>query len=131
MQVLITRLTKAFLNLDRTSSTNVDCLLTKVAGQELAMLATDNVHNCLVMLKEPEFINKLKHMILIHDEKYIYVAATLLCRMCQHALAKLTESDLKELCETLHEVSPATSCYICNQYLWWIMVFVVLIYSLC
>ncbi|KAF2924225.1 hypothetical protein DAI22_07g254200 [Oryza sativa Japonica Group] len=104
MQVLITRLTKAFLNLDRTSSTNVDCLLTKVAGQELAMLATDNVHNCLVMLKEPEFINKLKHMILIHDEKYIYVAATLLCRMCQHALAKLTESDLKELCETLHEV---------------------------
>ncbi|EEC82584.1 hypothetical protein OsI_27137 [Oryza sativa Indica Group] len=89
---------------DRTSSTNVDCLLTKVAGQALAMLATDNVHNCLVMLKEPEFINKLKHMILIHDEKYIYVAATLLCRMCQHALAKLTESDLKELCETLHEV---------------------------
>lgn len=37
MQVLITRLMKAFLNSDRTSSTNVDCLLTKVAGQALAM----------------------------------------------------------------------------------------------
>ncbi|XP_052162979.1 uncharacterized protein LOC127780063 [Oryza glaberrima] len=104
MQVLITRLMKAFLNSDRTSSTNVDCLLTKVAGQALAMLATDNVHNCLVMLKEPDFINKLKRMIQIHDEKYIYVAATLLCCMCQHAQAKLTESDLKELSQTLREV---------------------------
>uniref|UniRef100_A0A0E0ANL7 Uncharacterized protein n=1 Tax=Oryza glumipatula TaxID=40148 RepID=A0A0E0ANL7_9ORYZ len=104
MQVLITRLMKAFLNLDRTSSTNVDCLLPKVAGQALAMLAMDNVHNCLVMLNEPEFTNKLKNMILIHDEKYTYAAASLLCSMCQHAQAKLTESDLKELCHTLREV---------------------------
>ncbi|EEE67719.1 hypothetical protein OsJ_25397 [Oryza sativa Japonica Group] len=43
MQVLITRLMKTFLNLDRTSSTNVDCLLPKVAEQALAMLAMDNV----------------------------------------------------------------------------------------
>jgi hypothetical protein len=31
--------------------------------------------------------------------------------MCQHAQAKLTESDLKELSQTLREVSPGTSCY--------------------
>ena len=70
----------------------------------------DNVHNCLVMMKEPELINKLKNMILIPDEKYIYVAASLLRSMCQHAQAKLTESDLKELSHTLREVSLATSC---------------------
>uniref|UniRef100_A0A0D9X2A6 Saposin B-type domain-containing protein n=1 Tax=Leersia perrieri TaxID=77586 RepID=A0A0D9X2A6_9ORYZ len=104
MHVLITRLIKVFLNLDRTSSTNVDCLLPQVAGQALAMLAIDNVHNCLVMLKEPWFTNKLKNMILINDEKYTYVAASLLCSMCQNARAKLTESDLKELCHTLREV---------------------------
>ncbi|KAF0906410.1 hypothetical protein E2562_011408 [Oryza meyeriana var. granulata] len=104
MQLLITRLMKSFLNLDRTSSTKVDCLLPKVAGQALAMLATDNVHSCLVMLKEPEFINKLKNMILINDEKYTYVATSLVRSMCQHARAKLTESDLKELSHTLPEV---------------------------
>ncbi|XP_015646076.1 uncharacterized protein [Oryza sativa Japonica Group] len=104
MQVLITRLMKAFIKSDGTSSTNVDCFLPKVAGQALAMLAMDNVHNCLVMMKEPELINKLKNMILIPDEKYIYVAASLLRSMCQHAQAKLTESDLKELSHTLQEV---------------------------
>ncbi|KAF0906418.1 hypothetical protein E2562_011416 [Oryza meyeriana var. granulata] len=104
MHVLITRMMKTFLNLDRTSSTNVGCLLSKVAGQALAILATDNVHNCLVMLKEPEFINKLKNMILIHDEMNIYVAVSLLRSMCQHARVKLTGSDLKELSHTLREV---------------------------
>uniref|UniRef100_A0A0E0QC27 BLE2 protein n=1 Tax=Oryza rufipogon TaxID=4529 RepID=A0A0E0QC27_ORYRU len=104
MQVLITRLIKAFLNLDRTSNTKVDCLLPKVVGQALAMLATDNVHNCLIMLKEAMFINKLKNMILIHDENYIYVAASLLSSLCQHARDKLTESDLKDLSHILREV---------------------------
>uniref|UniRef100_A0A0E0AL17 BLE2 protein n=1 Tax=Oryza glumipatula TaxID=40148 RepID=A0A0E0AL17_9ORYZ len=104
LKVLITRLMKAFLNLRRTSNTNVDFLLPKVAGQALAMLAMDNVHNCLVMLKEPEFITKLKNMILNQDEKYIYVAPSLLRSMCQHAQAKLTELDLKELSHTLREV---------------------------
>uniref|UniRef100_A0A0E0ECR4 BLE2 protein n=1 Tax=Oryza meridionalis TaxID=40149 RepID=A0A0E0ECR4_9ORYZ len=104
LKVLITRLMKAFLNLHRTSNTNVDFLLPKVAGQALAMLAMDNVHNCLVMLKEPEFITKLKNMILNQDEKYIYVAPSLLRSMCQHARAKLTELDLKELSHALREV---------------------------
>uniref|UniRef100_A0A0E0LLV1 BLE2 protein n=1 Tax=Oryza punctata TaxID=4537 RepID=A0A0E0LLV1_ORYPU len=104
MKVLITRLMKAFLDLHRTSNTNVDFLLSKVAGQALAMLAMDNVHNCLVMLKEPEFITKLKNMILIQDEKFIYVASSLLRSMCQYAQAKLTELDLKELSHTLRAV---------------------------
>ncbi|KAF0907322.1 hypothetical protein E2562_015823 [Oryza meyeriana var. granulata] len=104
MQVLITRLMKAFLNSNGPSSTNVDCLLPKVAGQALAMLALENVHNCFLMLKEPEFINKLKNMILIRDDKYIFVAASLMRNLCLHAQPELTESDLKELSHTLREV---------------------------
>uniref|UniRef100_A0A0D9X2B5 BLE2 protein n=1 Tax=Leersia perrieri TaxID=77586 RepID=A0A0D9X2B5_9ORYZ len=103
-QVLITRLIKAFLSSSGPSSSNVDCLLPKVAGQALAMLAAENVHNCLVMLKEPQFINELKNMILVHDHKCIYVAASLLRNLCLHAQPQLTESDLKELSQTLREV---------------------------
>uniref|UniRef100_A0A0E0LP71 BLE2 protein n=1 Tax=Oryza punctata TaxID=4537 RepID=A0A0E0LP71_ORYPU len=105
MQVLITRLMKAFLNCDGPSSTNADCLLPKVAGQALAMIASENVHNCLVMLKEPEFINKLRNMILIHDDnKYICVAASLLRNLCMHAQPELKESHLKGLSHTLPAV---------------------------
>ncbi|EEC84089.1 hypothetical protein OsI_30397 [Oryza sativa Indica Group] len=107
MQVLITRLMKAFLNCNGPSSTNADCLLPKVAGQALAMLASENVDNCLVMSKEPEFINKLRNMILIHDDnKYIYVAASLLRNLCMHAQPELMESDLKGLSHILPAVSP-------------------------
>ncbi|KAF2924237.1 uncharacterized protein [Oryza sativa Japonica Group] len=104
MQMLITMLMKAFLDSSRSFSSNVDCLLPKVAGQALVMLSSENPHNCFVMLKEPDFINKLKNMILIHDDKYIYVAVSLLRNMCLHAQPELTESDLKELSHTLGEV---------------------------
>ncbi|EEC82587.1 hypothetical protein OsI_27141 [Oryza sativa Indica Group] len=106
MQVLITRLMKASLNSDGPSSTDGDCLLPKVAGQALAMLASENVHNCLVMLKEPEFINKLKNMILIHDEKCIYVAASLLRNLYLHAQAQpdLTESNQNDLSDAFQKV---------------------------
>uniref|UniRef100_A0A0E0ANN0 BLE2 protein n=1 Tax=Oryza glumipatula TaxID=40148 RepID=A0A0E0ANN0_9ORYZ len=105
IQVLITRLMKAFLNCNGPSSTNADCLLPKVAGQALAMLASENVDNCLVMSKEPEFINKLRNMILIHDDnKYIYVAASLLRNLCMHAQPELMESDLKGLSHILPAV---------------------------
>uniref|UniRef100_A0A0D3GUD4 BLE2 protein n=1 Tax=Oryza barthii TaxID=65489 RepID=A0A0D3GUD4_9ORYZ len=102
MQVLITRLMKASLNSDGPSSTDGDCLLPKVVGQALAMLASENVHNCLVMLKEPEFINKLKNMILIHDGKCIYVAASLLRNLYLHAQAQpdLTESNQNDLSDS-------------------------------
>uniref|UniRef100_J3MNL6 Armadillo repeat-containing domain-containing protein n=1 Tax=Oryza brachyantha TaxID=4533 RepID=J3MNL6_ORYBR len=104
MQVLITRLIKAFRNSDRTSSTDVDCLMPKVAGQALAMLALENVHSCLVMLKEPEFINELKKMIVNPDDKYIYGAASLLCNLCAHAQPEQMESDLKELPRILQKL---------------------------
>ncbi|EEC66714.1 hypothetical protein OsI_33048 [Oryza sativa Indica Group] len=104
MQMLITMLMKAFLDSSRSFSSNVDCLLPKVAGQALVMLSSENPHNCFVMLKEPDFINKLKNMILIHDDKYIYVAVSLLRNMCLHAQPELTESDLKKLSHTLGEV---------------------------
>ena len=81
-------------------SSDVDCLLPKVAGQALVMLSSENPHNCFVM-------------ILIHDDKYIYVAASLLHNMCLHVQHELTESDLKELSHTLREVSPANT-YKCN-----------------
>jgi hypothetical protein len=109
IQLIITMLMQIFLNAEVSQSTNIDPLLRKVAGQALAMLATESVQNCLIMLREPEFIKKLKHMILIHDEKYIYVAASLMCNMCLHAHSELRESDLKELSQTLREVSPAKS----------------------
>jgi hypothetical protein len=109
IQLIITMLMQIFLNAEVSQSTNIDPLLRKIAGQALAMLATESVQNCLIMLREPEFIKKLKHMILIHDDKYIYVAASLMCNICLHAHSELRESDLKELSQTLREVSPAKS----------------------
>ncbi|EEE67717.1 hypothetical protein OsJ_25393 [Oryza sativa Japonica Group] len=73
------------------SISDVDCLLPKVDGQALVMLSSENPHNCFIM-------------ILIHDDKYIYVAASLLHNMCLHVQHELTESDLKELSHTLREV---------------------------
>uniref|UniRef100_A0A0D3GUD2 BLE2 protein n=1 Tax=Oryza barthii TaxID=65489 RepID=A0A0D3GUD2_9ORYZ len=104
MQMLITTLIKAFLDFKGLFSSDVDCLLPKVAGQALVMLSSENSHNCFVMLKEPDFIHKLKNMILIHGDKYIYVAASLLRNMCLYAQLELTESDQKELSHTLREV---------------------------
>ncbi|KAI4967467.1 hypothetical protein ZWY2020_025855, partial [Hordeum vulgare] len=76
VQLIITRLVQAFLSAEGTTSTNADHLLRKVAGQALAMLIIESAYNCLVILKEPEFAKELK--IMIHDKKYIYVAASLL-----------------------------------------------------
>ncbi|KAF2924241.1 hypothetical protein DAI22_07g255500 [Oryza sativa Japonica Group] len=108
MKMLITGLMKAFLDSNGSFSSDVDCLLPKIARQALVMLSSENPHNCFVMLKEPDFIHKLKNMILIHDDKYIYVAASLLRNMCLHAQYELTESDLKELSHTLQEVLERT-----------------------
>ncbi|XBI89679.1 hypothetical protein VPH35_027453 [Triticum aestivum] len=83
---------------------NADHLSRKVAGQALAMLTTESAQNCLIVLQEPDFIKKLKHMILIHDGKYIYVAASLLRNLCLHSRHELREPDLKELSHILREV---------------------------
>lgn len=106
IQLIITRLKQTFLNAENPMIANADHLSLKVAGQALAMLTTERVQNCLIVLKEPEFVKKLKHMILIHDDKYIYVAASLLCNLCLHSRHELTESDLKELSHILREVNP-------------------------
>ncbi|XP_044452838.1 uncharacterized protein [Triticum aestivum] len=103
IQLIIIRLTQTFINGEGTMSTNADHLSRKVTGQALAMLTTESVQNCLIVLKEPEFIKKLKPMISIHG-KYIYVAASLLRNLCLHAQPELRESDLKELSHTLREV---------------------------
>ncbi|KAI5008475.1 hypothetical protein ZWY2020_009523 [Hordeum vulgare] len=103
-KLIITRLVQAFLNAEGITSTDASYLLRKVSGQALAMLTIESVQNCLVILKEPEFMKKLKTMILIHDKKYIYVVATLMRNLCLHARSELRESDLKELSYTLREV---------------------------
>ncbi|KAM3383760.1 hypothetical protein ACQJBY_008432 [Aegilops geniculata] len=104
IQLIITRLKQTFLNEENPMIANADHLSRKVAGQALAMLTTESVQNCLIVLQEPDFIKKLKHMILIHDGKYIYVAASLLCNLCLHSRHELRESDLKELSHILREV---------------------------
>ncbi|XP_048550649.1 uncharacterized protein LOC125530297 [Triticum urartu] len=101
-RTIITKLMQAFLYSEGTISTNDDHLSRKVAGQALAMLTIQSAQNCLVILKEPWFMKELK--ILIHDKRYIYVAASLLRNLCLHAKSELRESDLKELSHTLREV---------------------------
>jgi hypothetical protein len=114
IQLIITMLMHVFLNAEGSPSTNADRLLRKVAGQALAMLTTESVQNCLVILREPEFIKKLKTMILINDDRYIYVAASLMRNLCLHARSKLRESDLKEISHTLREVGPDNSSNKCT-----------------
>ncbi|VAH27250.1 unnamed protein product [Triticum turgidum subsp. durum] len=114
IQLIISRLMQIFLNGEGTMSTNADHLSRKVTGQALAMLTTESVQNCLIVLKEPEFIKKLKPMMLIHGDKYIYVAASLLRNLCLHAQPELREPDLKELSHTLREVSPVNTSSDCT-----------------
>ncbi|KAF7007173.1 hypothetical protein CFC21_022131 [Triticum aestivum] len=104
IQLIITRLKQTFLNEENPMIANADHLSRKVAGQALAMLTTESAQNCLIVLQEPDFIKKLKHMILIHDGKYIYVAASLLRNLCLHSRHELREPDLKELSHILREV---------------------------
>ncbi|KAM3371458.1 hypothetical protein ACQJBY_018713 [Aegilops geniculata] len=101
-QMIITKLMQTFLSAEGTMSANSDHLSRKVAGQALAMLTVQSVQNCLVILKEPEFMKELK--ILIHDKRYIYVAASMLRNLCLHSETELRDSDLKELSHTLREV---------------------------
>uniref|UniRef100_A0A0E0EFD4 Uncharacterized protein n=1 Tax=Oryza meridionalis TaxID=40149 RepID=A0A0E0EFD4_9ORYZ len=79
---VLQRLTSIEGEIGITLSSDVDCLLPKVDGQALVMLSSENPHNCFVM-------------ILIHDDKYIYVAASLLHNMCLHVQHELTESDCR------------------------------------
>ncbi|CAN6278277.1 unnamed protein product [Urochloa humidicola] len=104
IQVIITRLMQEFLSLGRPLGTHADHMLRKVAGQALAMLAIDSVHNCSVILSEMghAFIKELTTM--IHDDRYRCVAASLLQNMCLHARHELNESDLQAISYSVREV---------------------------
>lgn len=104
IRVIIGRLMHAFLSQDTPSSTDLDHLMRKVAGQALAVLAMESPNNCLVMLAEPGYVFIKELTIMIHSEKCMYVAASLLWNMCMHAQSELGNSDLKELSHILREV---------------------------
>uniref|UniRef100_A0A0D3GUE6 BLE2 protein n=1 Tax=Oryza barthii TaxID=65489 RepID=A0A0D3GUE6_9ORYZ len=103
-RVIISRLIQAFLAQHPPSNTNSDRSLQITAGQALAMLAMESINNCSAMLKEPgySFIRELTAM--IQDDRYKYVAASLLQNLCLHAQSKLSSSDLTELSHSLRKV---------------------------
>uniref|UniRef100_A0A0E0I502 BLE2 protein n=1 Tax=Oryza nivara TaxID=4536 RepID=A0A0E0I502_ORYNI len=76
----------------------------EIAGQALAMLAMESVNNCSTMLKEAgnAFIRELT--VMIQDDKYKYVSASLLQNLCLHAQSKFSSSDLTELSGSLRQV---------------------------
>nr|XP_025882586.1 uncharacterized protein LOC112939578 [Oryza sativa Japonica Group] len=68
------------------------------------MLAMESVNNCSTMLKEAgnAFIRELT--VMIQDDKYKYVSASLLQNLCLHAQSKFSSSDLTELSGSLRQV---------------------------
>jgi hypothetical protein len=107
IRVIISRLMHAFLNHCSPSSTDSDHLLAMTAGQALAVLAMENANNCLHMLAEPNYVLIKELRMMIHGDRYRYVASSLLQNMCLHARPVLGNSDLKEISYILQEVSPA------------------------
>ncbi|KAF8668838.1 hypothetical protein HU200_052039 [Digitaria exilis] len=105
VQVIITRLMRAFLTPDGPSSTDGDRFLRKVAGQALAMLAMGNVDNCRAMLREDtgySIVKELRSMIQV--ARYRCVAASLLRSVCMLARPELKEEDLEALSRSSQEV---------------------------
>ncbi|XP_062198186.1 uncharacterized protein LOC133900915 [Phragmites australis] len=76
IQVIITRLMRAFLTPDGPFSTDADRLLRKVAGQALAMLAIDSVNNCLAMLRETGYVLVKELTSMVHVEEYVPARST-------------------------------------------------------
>lgn len=105
IRMILSRLIQAFLAQHPPSNTYSDRSLQITAGQALAMLAMESVNNCSAMLKEPgySFIRELTAM--IRDDRYKYVAASILQNLCLHAQSKLSSSDLTELSHSLQKVS--------------------------
>ncbi|KAJ1292236.1 hypothetical protein BS78_02G376600 [Paspalum vaginatum] len=113
VQRIITRLMQAFLTPDLSSSTDGDRLLSKVAGQALAMLAMGNADHCKAMLRETgySFIAKLAEMIIRFDS-HRCVAASLLRSMCMHARQELKEAGL--VAATFHLADGAGKDTLCR-----------------
>ncbi|KAF7007187.1 hypothetical protein CFC21_022147 [Triticum aestivum] len=101
--VIISRLMDAFLSQSALSRTDSAQLLQMTSGQALAVLAMESANNCLIMLAEPHsFIKELT--VMIHGDRYRYVASSLLQNMCVHVRPELGNSDLKEISYILREV---------------------------
>ncbi|XP_037482127.1 uncharacterized protein LOC119360705 [Triticum dicoccoides] len=101
--VIISRLMDAFLSQSALSRTDSAQLLQMTSGQALAVLAMESANNCLIMLAEPHsFIKELT--VMIHGDRYRYVASSLLQNMCVHVRPELGSSDLKEISYILREV---------------------------
>ncbi|VAH43084.1 unnamed protein product [Triticum turgidum subsp. durum] len=102
--VIISRLMDAFLSQGTPSSADSDHLLRMISGQALAVLAMESANNCLIMLAEPGYMFIKELTLMIHSDKYRYVASSLLRNMCVHARSELRNSDLKEISYILREV---------------------------
>ncbi|CAM0907102.1 unnamed protein product [Alopecurus aequalis] len=104
IRVIISRLMHEFLSRSEPSSTNSDQFLRMIAGQALAVLAIESANNCLAMLAEPGYAFIEELTVMIHVDRYRYVASSLLRNMCMHARAEFGNSDLKEVSYILREV---------------------------
>uniref|UniRef100_A0ACD5YXP5 Uncharacterized protein n=1 Tax=Avena sativa TaxID=4498 RepID=A0ACD5YXP5_AVESA len=104
IRVIIRGLMRAFLSQSAPSSTDSDQLLRLIAGQALAVLAIESSNNCLAMLAEPEYAFIKELTVMIHSDRYRYIASSLLRNMCLHARAEFGNSDLKEVSYILREV---------------------------
>ncbi|XP_044318337.1 uncharacterized protein [Triticum aestivum] len=102
--MIISRLMDAFLSESARSSTDSDQLLRMIAGQALALLAMESVNNCLLMLAEPGYVFIKELTVMIHGDKYRYIASSLLRSMFAHARPELGNSDLDEVSYILREV---------------------------
>uniref|UniRef100_A0A0D9X2B4 BLE2 protein n=1 Tax=Leersia perrieri TaxID=77586 RepID=A0A0D9X2B4_9ORYZ len=104
IRVIISRLIYAFLAKHPSSDTYSDRSLQITAGQALSVLAIESANNCSAMLKEPGHALIIELTVMIQDDRYKYVAASLLQNLCLHAQSKLSSSDLTELSHSLREV---------------------------
>ncbi|KAI5008466.1 hypothetical protein ZWY2020_009514 [Hordeum vulgare] len=104
IRVIISRLMHAFLSQDALSSTDSGQRLRMKSGQALAVLAMESADNCYVMLEEPGYAFIKELTLMIHSDRYRYVASILLRNMCVHARPKLCSSDLKEISYIVREV---------------------------
>uniref|UniRef100_A0A0E0EFA6 BLE2 protein n=1 Tax=Oryza meridionalis TaxID=40149 RepID=A0A0E0EFA6_9ORYZ len=105
IQVIVQMLMFAFTAQDDLPGAYSDCSMTMKAGQALSMLTLESADNCSAIMKEPghRFFKDVARM-LVHDNRYIHVAANVLQNLCKHSRVELGDSDLVELSSVLPEV---------------------------
>ncbi|EEE67703.1 hypothetical protein OsJ_25371 [Oryza sativa Japonica Group] len=105
IQVIVQMLMFAFTAQDDLPGAYSDCSMTMKAGQALSMLTLESADNCSAIMKEPghRFFKDVARM-LVHDNRYIHVAANVLQNLCKHSRVELGDSVLVELSSVLLEV---------------------------